>query len=254
MKNKTIIFYDFKATGVSKDADPISLGLVAVTKDDWDNYKRAAPFKGTIENPYSNTTIKTFYAEFTDFEIEKCDDWGRKNIVDKLVLGNNLRLPIDFTHIQIKGNSKTISQKLKLWLSQFEEPCFYADFDVIDKPMLIDLIVDWDYKTELKEFTNVTGSNFDYETKAEYKYISHKVGLPKHLPNIKYYDFYDLHTLIKKEGFDLNIDRKELAIESITDHEMYNRELKKLNIKESKHDALYNAYLNWKMYDKLKGS
>ena len=70
---KTKIFYDFEATSVSREAQPVSLGIIAVQNDKF---------------------LSSFYCEFTDFEIEFCDDWVKENIVGKLQLKEK-EIPID---------------------------------------------------------------------------------------------------------------------------------------------------------------
>lgn len=148
--------------------------MVAVTKDD----------------------VKLFYAEFTDFNLDKCDDWVKENIIYKLKNWNTVNGYIDKeyidddSYVEIADDSISISIKLKAWLLQFANCEFWADFDVIDKPMLIDLVADWNTIEIPYEFTD------DYNNDVGY-FKNEKTGLPKHLPNIQYYDFYDIHTLIK---------------------------------------------------------
>lgn len=258
MKNKTIIFYDFEATSVSRDADPISLGLVAVTR----NYKRyeshqvnemLADTLSIKSNGYQTydennnvvkyfvnehpPTVKTFYGEFKDFQIEKCDDWVKENIVNKLLFKteeslSNARLKArsKLDKGLYKGSKKTISYELKQWLSQFEEVEFWADFDVIDKPMLIDLIADWDNSKQQPK---------------------HKVGLPIHLPNIRYDQFFDLHTLFWLKGVDTDINREDFAIGNGEGLLAHIDTLKGLGINHTKHNALFDSYVNWKCYERL---
>ena len=248
---KTKIFYDFEATSVSKDADPISLGMVAVTDTDSTNMlgKR-------------QRNIKTFYAEFDDFNIDKCDDWVKENVVDKLHLQGS---KINIDNNIVKGDTVNIKNHLTAWLSQFESIEFWADFDVIDKPMLIDLIADWnekkDYSLHYKIYhecrdviETIAYHNSDktlmddfisfYPSKTQFiKYI--KTGLPHHLPNIKYDQFFDLHTLFKIKGIDTDISREEFS------------EVKQQVIPlpfsnyDKSHNALWDSYVSYLCYDKL---
>lgn len=298
MNNKTICFYDFEATSVSRDAQPISVGIVAV----------------------QNKSIKSIYCEFTDFNIDFCDDWVKENIIGKLQFKHNIH-HVESNDTILQGPASKISNELKLWLSQFESIEFWADFDVIDKPMLIDLIAEHDYNSYVKKRTDVYHSKTekfksfvkefslpdnlyeyvsengkDYELPSPYgrgqirnlktiklrdklyvcaentklsfpvwtetedivletKLITdvffmewvnetftgeHKVGLPKHLPNIRYDQFFDLHTLLKLKDIDTDINRVEFIGDLIDE------------IPEGQsHNALFDSYVNWQVYNKL---
>lgn len=258
MKNKTIIFYDFEATSVARDADPISLGLLAIQPtyyyldDDgcatFDVEQALALNKELHYFSTANTDIQTFYCEFTDYNVEKCDNWVKNNIVNKLYLEKTFDRPT-FTSETVKGNQEFISNHLKKWVAQFEDVCFIADFNVIDKPMLIDLIADWD-----KQSFNEFGKKLDYkycgkshelrpyDTEEKSFYYenqdgcdTYKTGLPKHLPNIRYDQFFDLHTIFWLKGIDTDINREEFAgIEN-----------------SNKHNALADCYTAWECYKKL---
>ncbi len=256
----TKIFYDFEATSVSRDADMISVGLVAVTEKE---LSRTTNFieKEAIEiitneifHPEKNIKIKTFYAEFTDFNLDKCDDWVKENVVGKLK--GYLDLSSNAPDCQMISTTDNISKALKKWLSQFEKIEFWADFDVIDKPMLIDLISDWDYKVRGQErivqLTEHIGdtrwlcTDFKEECHPCYNIQDlYKTGLPKHLPNIRYDQFFDLHTLFKIKGIDTDINRQDFS------------EVKQQVIPlpfsdyDKSHNALYDAYVNYLCYQKL---
>ncbi|MGL4781589.1 MAG: hypothetical protein ACRCXN_12290 [Bacteroidales bacterium] len=266
---KTKIFYDFEATNVSRDADMISVGLVAVTL-----YRNSLCAPNEINNEYR---VKTFYAELNDFSLEKCGDWVKENIVGKLQLDylkSNLisDVPIngvdditDKNNIKLLGTSSHISKHLKEWLSQFEDIEFWADFDVIDKPMLIDLIADWnqqkDYTLHNKVYEDckdvielIANHNSDktlvedfvsfYPPKTNFIRYN-KIGLPEHLPNIKYDQFFDLHTLFKINGIDTDISREEFS------------EVRKQVIPlpfsdcSKAHNALYDSWICYLCYKKL---
>lgn len=227
----TTIFYDFEATGVSRDADPVSIGLIAITPG--------------IDAP----SIHTFYAEFNDFNPDKADQWVKDNIITPLSghdfekdlqsISPRIELYKDFSLVtaleKIYTNPRfgalstaTVAGQLKEWLSNFDKIEFWADFDVIDKPMLIDLIADWDMNK------------------------TYKVGLPSYQLEMNYYDFYDIHTLFKDRGVNPDIDRESFAFSGYGLASTID-ELNDLEITASKHDALYDAYVNWKCYEKLKG-
>lgn len=268
--NKTTIYYDFEATGVSKDADCISVGLLAVTEiNKWKHDVDYDDVVGFIQYPYDklchklsvnknqfNTLqdkenyanklisdnyrpcleIKTFYAEFTDFNINKCDDWVKENIISKLYLEGR-DYAIGNQNDDCWGDKETVSKYLKQWLSQFDSVEFWADFPIIDAPMLIDLIADWNLqplpKLEDGKGSWIMGSK------------QHKIGLPKHLPNIRYDQFFDLHTLFKIKGIDTDISREEFS------------EVKQQVIPlpfsdcDKSHNALFDSYVSWLCYNKL---
>jgi len=313
--NKTKAFFDFEASSVARDADMISVGLIAVTEkkplykinDDfglsngkypkylYDLFKSLdmecrelvgkllteeefhnLPFTDE-EWKYCGTTIKnqeikTFYCEFDDFSLEKCDDWVRENIVDKLVLNKRAlqkdklgKVFGDFNNFEVKGNQHEIKNHLQHWLSQFESVEFYCDFGVIDTPMLIDLISDWD-----KQSFDELGYKMKYEMCHKSGYdrpvdkegfmhlenqdgcTTYKVGLPKHLPNVKYYDFYDIHSILKWKGIDPDVNREEFAFSNGEGLLSHIETLNELNIPKQKHNALWDAYVCYKMYEKLK--
>ena len=234
---KTRIFYDFEATSISRDADMVSVGLVAVTEI-YDS--RICDGNDDKTKGYYNE-IKTFYAELTDYDLGKCDNWIINNIVNKLQF-DNFEYWLDDSNKNsyiLKQNTLNISIELKQWLSQFEEVEFWADFDVIDKPMLIDLIGEWEIVI-----------NRDYGVD------NHKIGLPKHLPNIRYDQFFDLHTLFKIKGIDTDINREifglgEGVFEGVPTFEHYINEFEELGITPDTHNALWDAYVSYLCYTKL---
>lgn len=325
---KTKIFYDLGATSVSRNADPVSIGLVAITdtkltiekiQETINKSSDAAALLCEIQKSYK-PEIKTFYAEFTDFNIDKADNWVKKNIIDKLQFKHNIH-HVKGSDTILQGPTSKISNELKQWLSQFESIEFWADFDVIDKPMLIDLIAEHDYNSYIKERTDVyysttekfksfveefslpdnlydhvTENGKDYQLPSPYgrgqmrdlktiklrdklyvcaentklsfpvwtenedivletKLVAdvffmewvnetftseYKVGLPKHLPNIRYDQFFDLHTLFKIKGVDTDISRIEFIGDLI-------KEIPEGQV----HNALYDSYINQRVYEKL---
>ena len=226
----TTIYYDFEATSVARTADMVSVGLVAVTHKD-----NAEP------------DIKTFYAEFTDFNINKCDDWVKKNIVDKLELNNNdeeeFTIDTDLNNITCKGNYSFISNTLREWLLQFTNVSFIADFDVIDKPMLIDLITRWN-----RQYEEVTHSEPKYGL-AEFTVThSHDVGLPQHLSNIPYDAFFDFHSMLYFKGMDVGLSREMYS--EINNLQTFPDFIKK----HDAHNALFDAYVLYLCHKKLLNS
>lgn len=110
------IFFDTEFTGLEKDTDLISIGLITDTGN-------------------------TFYAEFTDYREEKISPWIKDNVLAKLKFG----LPYVDTNpsaFKICGNRKAISQSLNEWLKQFHEVQFVSDCSHYDFVLLVDLLTD----------------------------------------------------------------------------------------------------------------
>jgi hypothetical protein len=260
---KTKIFYEFYTTSEARDADPISVGLIAVTDDE----------------------IKTFYAEFTDYNNNKYDDWVRYNVISTLplkrgVISDNSNQ--DTCNVRLRANTESIIFHLKRWLSQFDSIEFWSDFDSINKPILIDLIADWNTKNKVSslfttiQFTNTlkavhhsTASVIELikETRdnpynelekssfflnyAEFDNlignIIYKIGLPKYLPNVAYDQFFDVHTLFKAKGLDTNTGREEFI--GIKEKGI---PIELQHLIDSKNpNALFDSYVTWKCYEKL---
>lgn len=128
-----VLFYDFEMTGLHKNTTPISIGIVSEDG-------------------------KKFYAEFTDYDENQCDDWIRKNVI------NNLRFELpkqneDFYYVasraqdnpigndlyssyslEMNGTTRMIGDSLKKWLSQFDIIQFVSDVCHYDFVLLIDLL------------------------------------------------------------------------------------------------------------------
>ena len=155
MRPTTRFFYDFEATGLQRDCDPISIGIV-------ETY---------VNHGKSIYETRTFYAEFTDYDINKCDNWVKENVISKLHLEKtNDPWNIKDTKIEIK-------KALLKWISHRDcsEAEFWADCDLIDRPLLQELL-----------------------------------GGSLYLPfGIKYYNFFDINTILKNTGWDLSLPRYE---------------------------------------------
>jgi hypothetical protein len=111
------IFFDTEFTQLQKDADLISIGMVA-------------------ENG------ETFYAEFSDYSNIKVNDWLEKNVINNLSkCTSDLET---FARCTIYGDKLEISKYLHVWLSQFkfDKIEFVSDVCHYDFVLLIDLITD----------------------------------------------------------------------------------------------------------------
>jgi hypothetical protein len=144
-----------------------------------------------------------------------------------------------------------IKMYLKKWLSQFDKPEFWADYDIIDKPMLIDLITSWD-KQEV--IPNLPHNQIFADALNQVLKGGYKIGLPKHLPNINYYDFYDLHTIFLLKGINPDINREEFVKEELNqmvENTDYNNLPIPFSALGEKHTALYDAYVSYLCYENL---
>lgn len=115
------IYMDCEMTGLSKNDDLISLGLL-----------------------YQDTktgVIKTFYAEFNDYDSKKVDEWVQLNVIDKLKFNDKQSIEITSAHdVRIKADREYIAQELKNWIDEIDEWCtFVADVGHYDVVFVFDL-------------------------------------------------------------------------------------------------------------------
>ena len=202
---KTInLYFDFEFTSLSPDAQPISLGIVS---DD----------------------NKSFYAEFSDFDINRCDDWVKENVVSKLQIkdeGNPFPADQSFADYisknndyQMKDNIDRIKLFLELWLSQFSDYQiqFICDCGTWDWYWMVQLLAKWEEKENVFEYDeSKLPSSIDIPKCFNPFSGPVKTGLPKLPENISPVPF-DLNDLIAiKQGITpaeaFDIDREYLAL------------------------------------------
>ena len=252
---KTInLFFDFEFTSLSPDAQPISLGIVSEEINEG----------FTLIKP-----PKSFYAEFSDFDINRCDDWVLKNVVSKLSFGG-VGLRENENETLSGGDIESNSAALKHWLQQFYDYQiqFVADCSTWDWYWMLQLLGEWEEKPiclgrisltdhecvvhesktthgcpNKKYFEGVDIKKLE-SFQCNYKHNT-KTGLPKLPQNISQVPF-DLNDLIaiKKgitpaEAFDL--DREEMVKEKLTPK----------YIQSGKHNALFDADVTKEIYNKL---
>ena len=111
------VFFDCEFTGLQKDTELISIGMVS-------------------ENG------KLFYAEFTDYDKSKVDDWIQENVIDNLIFNKHNILETDTF---LRGTKEKIKEKLTSWLSQFNT------VDLVSDVCHFDMVL----------FTDIFGSAFD---------------------------------------------------------------------------------------------
>ena len=108
------LFFDTEFTGLKKDADLISLGIVSEDGD-------------------------IFYAEFSDYSKTGLSSWMIDNVINNLLYSpgdSDLNVPDYFYY----GARKFIKEKLLEWLEKFDEVEFVSDVCHYDFCFLIDLL------------------------------------------------------------------------------------------------------------------
>jgi len=120
---KTInLYFDFEFTSLSPDAQPISLGIVSddlMPVDFPNEYPNADNADWVPTNDYKS---KSFYAEFSDFDLNRCDDWVKENVVKKLWMdyGHNTVF-YDDNRWDSYGSFDYNKQMLEGYLEQFSD-------------------------------------------------------------------------------------------------------------------------------------
>lgn len=108
MEDKQIIFLDTEFTGLNQNARLISLALYVSD----DNY---------------------FYAEFNDFDRTQITDWLRDNVITKLKYEQtNDAYENKGRAIEIKSNTKKISEEITKWISVFDQCKIWCDVGAYD--------------------------------------------------------------------------------------------------------------------------
>lgn len=176
---KTInLYFDFEFTSLSPDAQPISLGIVSDEeyriKDSFDRVFFRQAFG---QEPKKES--KSFYAEFSDFDINRCDDWVKENVISKLIgicdpkkvnkhcatnfdikgkyiLYQREKIESDGNYVQydespyVNGNFEGIQSALKNWLSKFSDYQiqFISDCGTWDWYWMVQLLAEWEIKKD----------------------------------------------------------------------------------------------------------
>jgi hypothetical protein len=230
MKPTLNLFFDMEFTSLSPDAQIISLGIVS---DEWNGgvYQAIKGLPMRLES-------KSFYAEFSDFQIDLCDDWVKENVVGKLKYFNVADANShDYLNLQVKSNTAEIEKCLTEWLSQFSDYNlqFVGDCATFDWYHLLHLIGGWERQIYVDE------SKLRFQG---YEPEYFKIGLPKLPDNISPVpqDLNDLIAIKKgisvREAFDL--DRE---CEAAVDGEVY---------PDEKHNSLWDAKVIKAIYNNLK--
>ena len=267
---KINLYFDFEFTGLSPDAQPISLGIVS---DVLDCEKTLMPPCDVYNESVKYKDSKSFYAEFSDYDINRCDDWVKENVVDKLwlrkmkinkpIFDSNYEVRVGNTEWNCLGSFNEVKETLKKWLKQFSDYqiTFVCDCGVWDWYWMVQLLAEWEEKENVFEYDEtIHPSEIEIPKGFDMfhgRYV--KVGLPKLPVNISPVPF-DLNQLIAEkkgisvgEAFELN--REELAFS-----ESFNPTRKAASVKymqgdkwgDEKHNALFDAKVIKEIYNKLK--
>lgn len=116
------VWFDTEFTGLHKNTTLISIGLV---------------------NEYG----ETFYAEFTDYDKNQCDDWIKENVINNLLFKDMVSdkwaetFMVDQNqHTRVKGNKDFVRYNLELWLTRYnEEVQLISDVSHYDMVLFIDI-------------------------------------------------------------------------------------------------------------------
>ena len=249
-KNEIKLFVKFQFTSLSPDAQLISLGIVSDNILSKLKIGEDLPLGGKLQEKTETKRIestKSFYAEFSDFDINRCDKWVKKNVVEKLKYKDSRPDHKDWfwDKYDSKENLEIASSYLKHWLTQFKDYniTFVCDCGTYDFYWLAQLIGEW-------ETTSIWNNQKNYNEPI-------KTGLPQLPLNISPVPL-DLNDLIAhkkeisvREAFDL--DREWLANDYTPDCDVsivFGSDMVKS--RGNKHNALWDAKIIKKIYKKLK--
>lgn len=154
---KTInLYFDFEFTSLSPDSQPISLGIVSDMRDLRDYPLMTRPEKPGKKIEFIDQSL-SFYAEFSDFDINRCDDWVKENVVSKLKYYGTPKQDRMFIDSSIdegiifgSQNTTEIKGALHKWLSQFSDfnIQFVCDCGTFDWYWMLQLLAEWDMRKE----------------------------------------------------------------------------------------------------------
>lgn len=110
------------------------------------------------DSSFINHKSKSFYAEFSDFQIERCDNWVKENVVSKLKYYGTPQQDKMFLDSSVdegiywgSQNTDEIKGALHKWLEQFSDYQiqFVVDCGTWDWYWMVQLLAEWDKKKEL---------------------------------------------------------------------------------------------------------
>ena len=220
MKTK-LLFFDMEFTALSPDAQLISLGIVS-------------------------DCGKSLYCEFSDYDINRCDEWVKENVVGKLKMYGKQEDYIDetlqYSNYEVLSIMRGIRVHLANWITQFSDYQiqFVCDCGTYDWYWMVQLLAEWETTGNEQGFIG------QCPTCSQEGILNYRTGLPKLPTNISPVpeDLNDLIARVKgisvREAFDLN--REEMVKEKLTCK----------YIQSGQHNALFDADVIKEIYQKLK--
>jgi hypothetical protein len=214
-----------------------------------EDYEKRKYFDG-IPKKELELNSKSFYAEFSDFDINRCDDWVKENVVRKLQFNHELHsyIPEAFAYqsFEIKAKSKYIKDLINCWLSQFSDYKlnFVVDCGWYCWGKFVELMGEWEI--------------FDFKANGIRWADSVKIGLPKlpvNFPPVP----QDLNDLIaQRKGISVSdafeLDREELASGMHSSSLCSGHVICNDGSLPHKYNALWNAKVTKAIYEKLMQS
>jgi hypothetical protein len=180
--NTINLYLSVKLTSQSPDGQLISLGIVSAAYQDKTAKESFMEGFCTGISVVKTVGSKSFYAEFTDFDINRCDDWVKENVVSKLPVRTGLYCKLhppvvgDSFDDHVISNTNAVKLNIERWLSQFSDYQiqFVIDSDYWGWCKFLELIGEW----EEKEKGYCSRCGYDYSIDKI------KVGSPKLPENI----------------------------------------------------------------------
>ena len=118
------IFFDTEFTGLHKNTELISIGLIA-------------------ENG------NTFYGEITNYDKSQVDNWIQENVINNLKYNGHHMIEETKESYEISMNVEDVSLALNKWLKQFDTVEWVSDVCHYDMVLLIDLLTNHGNALEL---------------------------------------------------------------------------------------------------------
>ena len=141
------LFFDFELTSLSPDAQPISLGIVSDEIENISNSIDRINYDMLFGENAKNTHYKSFYAEFSDFDVNRCDNWVCENVIKKLKIRDGSLKMIQNENGDYEGRMEfnDIKVELKEWLKQFSDYQiqFIGDCCTWDWWFMVQLLAEW---------------------------------------------------------------------------------------------------------------
>ena len=185
---KINLYFSINLTSQSPDAQIISIGIVSDKIDEEELHSSLQNAETTLEGYFNlSDSPKSFYAELNDFDIERCDEKVKENVIDKLKYehhnkklkkkGARLGLPsyIMEPPIGFKGDNTDVSLadtsgikiNLNTWLDKFKdyEIQFIGDKCSWEWVKFVELIGEWkviniDITDELSKAVTISDEEF----------------------------------------------------------------------------------------------